>query len=115
MMSLKPHKITGRGMARTFQNLRLFKQMTVIENVKSGMHCRTSEGALGAMMRSPGQRRGRMGSAAPARSASPSSASSSTRTAWRATCPTATAARVRMTGRSPPSPGCCSSTSPPPA
>jgi len=57
VMSLKPHKITGRGMARTFQNLRLFKQMTVIENVKSGMHCRTREGALGAMLRSPGQRR----------------------------------------------------------
>ena len=56
-MSLKPHKITGRGMARTFQNLRLFKQMTVIENVKSGLHCRTSEGALGALLRSPGQRR----------------------------------------------------------
>jgi branched-chain amino acid transport system ATP-binding protein len=56
VMSLKPHKITGRGMARTFQNLRLFKQMTVIENVKSGMHCRTREGALGALLRSPGQR-----------------------------------------------------------
>jgi len=57
VMSLKPHKITGRGMARTFQNLRLFKQMTVIENVKSGMHCRTREGALSALLRSPGQRR----------------------------------------------------------
>ena len=44
-------------MARTFQNLRLFKQMTVLENVMSGMHCRTREGALGAMLRSPGQRR----------------------------------------------------------
>ncbi len=57
VMTLKPHKITERGMARTFQNLRLFKQMTVIENVKSGMHCRTGEGALGALLRSPGQRR----------------------------------------------------------
>jgi branched-chain amino acid transport system ATP-binding protein len=57
IMSLKPHKITARGMARTFQNLRLFKQMTVIENVKSGMHCRTREGALGALLRSARQRR----------------------------------------------------------
>jgi len=54
--ALKPHRITERGMARTFQNLRLFKQMTVIENVKSGMHCRTGQGALGALLRTPGQR-----------------------------------------------------------
>ena len=56
VMALKPHRITERGMARTFQNLRLFKQMTVIENVKSGMHCRTGQGALGALLRTPGQR-----------------------------------------------------------
>ena len=48
----KPHTITKLGMARTFQNLRLFKNMTVIENVMSGMHCRTSAGAFGALFRS---------------------------------------------------------------
>jgi branched-chain amino acid transport system ATP-binding protein len=53
---LKPHRITQMGMARTFQNLRLFRNMTVLENVMSGMHCRTHMGALGAILRNPAQR-----------------------------------------------------------
>jgi len=51
----KPHKITQHGMARTFQNLRLFKSMTVLENVMSGMHCRSSAGPLGAILRTRSQ------------------------------------------------------------
>ena len=53
----KPHKITQQGMARTFQNLRLFKSMTVLENVMSGMHCRSSVGAIGAILRTGAQKR----------------------------------------------------------
>jgi branched-chain amino acid transport system ATP-binding protein len=42
------------GVARTFQNIRLFQQLTAVENVLSGRHCRTHAGVLGAMVRLPG-------------------------------------------------------------
>jgi len=57
IIKLKPHKITRLGMARTFQNLRLFRNMTVLENVMSGMHCRAHSGAFGAILRTPKQRK----------------------------------------------------------
>lgn len=56
IMKRKPHLITTMGMARTFQNLRLFKQMTVLENVMSGMHCRTSAAFTGAVLRTASQK-----------------------------------------------------------
>ena len=48
---LKPNLITGRGLARTFQNIRLFPNMTVLENIMIGRHCRTSSGVIGAILR----------------------------------------------------------------
>lgn len=48
---LKPNKITQKGMARTFQNIRLFSNMTVLENVMIGRHCRTKSSILGAILR----------------------------------------------------------------
>jgi branched-chain amino acid transport system permease protein len=49
-----PHVVLDRGMARTFQNLRLFPNLTVLENVMIGMHARLHTGAMGALMRLPG-------------------------------------------------------------
>lgn len=53
---IKPNKVTELGMARTFQNIRLFPNMTVIENVMIGRHCRTSTSLLGAALRGSGTR-----------------------------------------------------------
>jgi branched-chain amino acid transport system permease protein len=50
---LAPHLIVERGIARTFQNLRLFANMTVTDNVLVGTHARTATGALGAVIRPP--------------------------------------------------------------
>ena len=46
---LKPNHVTEAGLARTFQNIRLFQNMTVLENVMIGRHCRTSAGIIGAI------------------------------------------------------------------
>jgi len=48
---LKPNRITELGIARTFQNIRLFPDMTVLENVMIGRHCRSRAGILGALLR----------------------------------------------------------------
>ena len=53
----KPNEITKLGMARTFQNIRLFPSMTVLENVMIGRHCRTRAGILSAVVRTAGARR----------------------------------------------------------
>lgn len=48
---VKPFEATALGMARTFQNIRLFPAMSVLENVMVGRHCRTSAGIMGALLR----------------------------------------------------------------
>jgi branched-chain amino acid transport system ATP-binding protein len=48
---LKPHSIAEHGIARTFQNIRLFANMTALENVMVGRHLRTRSGVLGAVVR----------------------------------------------------------------
>lgn len=53
----KPNVVTTLGMARTFQNIRVFSEMTVLENVMIGRHCRTRAGIFGAIVRDAATRR----------------------------------------------------------
>jgi branched-chain amino acid transport system ATP-binding protein len=51
VVHMPPHAITELGIGRTFQNIRLFSQMSAVENVLVGMHCRLRSGILGAVLR----------------------------------------------------------------
>ena len=57
LVGVKPYKITHMGIIRTFQNVRLFKNMSVLENVMSGAHSVSRQGVSGALLRHPAQRR----------------------------------------------------------
>ena len=57
LKNLKPNKVTEHGLARTFQNIRLFPKMTVLENVMIGRHCRTKSFIFGAVFRPQATRR----------------------------------------------------------
>ena len=52
----QPNEITRRGIARTFQNVRLFPNLTVLENAMVGQHCRTRQGMWGTILQLPSQR-----------------------------------------------------------
>ena len=53
---LRPHQVLERGITRTFQNIRLFQNLSVIENVMIGMHARLDTGPVGAVLRLPATR-----------------------------------------------------------
>ena len=55
-LKTKPHKIVERGIARTFQNIRLFNHMTALENVMVARHGKTRTGVIGAILRHAGAR-----------------------------------------------------------
>ena len=57
IVGLDPHRITQLGIARTFQTLRLFLNMSVKENVMAALYSRTSAGVFRSMCRTPGMRR----------------------------------------------------------
>ena len=53
---LRPHDVVQRGIARTFQTIRLFPRLTVLENVMAGQHHRAKAGAFSTLMRLPAER-----------------------------------------------------------
>jgi len=57
LLGLQPYKITHKGIIRTFQNVRLFKNITVLENVMSGAHSVSKQSVAGALLRHPAARR----------------------------------------------------------
>ena len=56
LKGMKPNHVTEHGLARTFQNIRLFEGMTVLENVMIGRHCRLHSGILSALFRPSSQK-----------------------------------------------------------
>ncbi len=56
LIGVKPHQITRLGLGRTFQNIRIFKEMTLIENVVVGMHAQLDYGVPGWLFALPGFR-----------------------------------------------------------
>ena len=57
LAGLRPHQVTARGIARTFQSLRIFTNMTILENVMVGQHARSRSGMVQTLLRLPGFRR----------------------------------------------------------
>ncbi|AEE67954.1 ABC transporter ATP-binding protein [Bordetella pertussis] len=56
LIGKKPHEVAAAGLARTFQNIRLFANLSAIENVMIGRHVRTHAGVLGAVLRTRAER-----------------------------------------------------------
>ncbi len=101
-----PSQVTKLGIARTFQNVRLFPNMTVLENAMVGQHCRSKAGVFGALLHTPSTRREEEGSARRPRMRSGSSAHAfpaTARTSPPTPCPTRTGGGWRWRGRWPPS------------
>ena len=57
LSNLPTHRIVSAGIARTFQTIRLFQNLSVLENVLAGCHCRMKTGVIGSLFHTPRQRR----------------------------------------------------------
>ena len=101
---MKPHTIVSLGIARTFQSIRLFPTLPLVENVLAGRHCRMHSGIIGSMFHTPAQRREER--------AALERAMNELEFVGLA-CPTATSACSKSPARSPPIPSSSFLTSPP--
>ena len=111
-----PHQITPLGMARTFQNIRLFHNMTALENVLVAMHSRMKGGVWASIFRTQRMQQEEAARDAKARELlAYRRACAGAPRSTRRTCRTATSAGSRWRARSRPSRSCCCSTSRPPA
>ena len=113
----RPDKIMALGVARTFQNIRLFSTMSAVENVMVGQHARMKAGLFGSILRPPGVRKEEREVREKAREILDyvGPAQVGVRPDLRRTWPTATSAASRSPARWPANRRCCCSTSPPPA
>ena len=111
-----PHAVTERGIGRTFQNIRLFQDMTALENVLVGMHSRLQGGIVGSILHTPRvQREEAAGRQTAASCSTYCTLGGHEQDYGHATCRTATSGGSRWRARSRQSRSCCCSTSRPPA
>jgi ABC-type branched-subunit amino acid transport system ATPase component len=116
LAGLPTDRITALGIARTFQNIRLFAFMSALDNVMTGRHARMHASMFDSIVHSPRQRAEERRESASARASSCASwTSKRARTTMRATSPTVASAASRSRARSPPIRSSCCSTSRRPA
>jgi branched-chain amino acid transport system ATP-binding protein len=112
---LKPHVIAKMGIARTFQNIRLFANMTALENVMVARHTRTNAGPLQALMRLPAFKREEAHTVDEAAKRLRFVGLGEKANELAKNLPYGTSAVSRSLARWRPNPSCCCSTSRPPA
>ena len=112
IMGMRPDKVAELGIARTFQNIELFPQMTVIDNLLTGRHVRMKRSWLAGARVVRARPAGRSWrTAARSRTSSTSSRSSSGASTPSRCCRTGSRSASSSAGRWPWSPSCCCSTS----
>ena len=112
---LRPDLVAAQGVARTYQNIRLFPDLTALENIMVGVDAKRPESLLGALLSTPAHRRTVGATTARANQLLQEMGLAGAATGWRGICRMATSAASKSPAPWPSSPCCCCWTSPPPA